>query len=98
MKILIGLGIHDLIRVIILRDEEVKTYRQEEYSLFQEIEFNIADEAEARRGYYLLMEKYSHLFNDSEMEDLREIIAEELKHSILLNNMIRRRNGIITEK
>ena len=81
-----------------MRDEEVKTYRQEEYSLFQEIEFNIADEAEARRGYYLLMEKYSHLFNDSEIEDLREIIAEELKHSILLNNMIRRRNGIIAEK
>lgn len=72
--------------------------REEEYALFSEIENNIADEAEARQGYYLLMEEYSHLLTDSEMEDLREIIAEELKHSILLNNMIRRRNGIIAEK
>ena len=70
----------------------------EEYALFKEIENNIADEAEARQGYYLLMEEYSHLLTDSEIEDIREIISEELKHSILLNNMIRRRNGIVAEK
>ena len=28
--------------------------REEEYALFSEIENNIADEAEARQGYYLL--------------------------------------------
>lgn len=70
----------------------------EENALFQEIENNIADEAEARQGYYLLMEEYSHLLTDSEIEDIKEIISEELKHSILLNNMIRRRNGIVAEK
>lgn len=71
--------------------------REEEYALFSEIESNIADEAEARKGYYIIMEKYFDLLTDAEINDLREIISEELKHSVMLDKMIRRRNGIIAE-
>lgn len=69
----------------------------DEFGLFVELEKNIADEAEAREGYYRLLSKYDYLLSDREIADFREIISEELKHTNLLNSMIRRRNGIIAE-
>lgn len=71
---------------------------EEENALFVELEKNIADESEAREGYYRLLSKYSYLLTPYEIDDFREIIAEELKHTNLLNAMIQRRNGIIAEK
>lgn len=69
----------------------------DEFDLFVELEKNIADESEAREGYYRLLSKYDYLLSDREIADFREIIAEELKHTNLLNAMIRRRNGILAE-
>jgi hypothetical protein len=69
----------------------------DEFCLFVELEKNIADESEAREGYYRLLSKYDYLLSDREIDDFREIIAEELKHTNLLNAMIRRRNGILAE-
>jgi hypothetical protein len=69
----------------------------DEFGLFVELEKNIADESEAREGYYRLLSKYDYLLSDREIADFREIISEELKHTNLLNAMIRRRNGIIAE-
>lgn len=69
----------------------------DEFGLFVELEKNIADESEAREGYYRLLSKYDYLLSDREIDDFREIIAEELKHTNLLNAMIRRRNGILAE-
>ncbi len=70
---------------------------EEENALCVELEKNIADEAEAREGYYRLLSKFSYLLSDGELGDFEEIIAEELKHTNLLNAMIRRRNGIVAE-
>lgn len=66
--------------------------------LMAELEDNISDEAEARQKYYELLAKYEHLFSYQEIEDIREIIAEELKHTNILNKMIWRRNHIIAER
>lgn len=67
------------------------------YSLCQLLERNIADEAEAREGYYKILTHYENELSNNEIEDLREIISEELKHSELLARMIYRRTGIIPE-
>ena len=40
---------------------------------------------------------FSADLSDSEKEEFREIIAEELKHSDMLSRMIRRRTGIFAE-
>lgn len=61
------------------------------------LERSIADEAEAREGYYQLIARYADLLTTEEMYEFEEIIAEELKHSIILDKMIRRRNGIRAE-
>ena len=71
---------------------------KDETGLCQLLEFNISEEAKARMFYYELVEKYAHLLSKTEMEEFEEIIAEELKHTELLNRMIWRRNGIIAEK
>lgn len=68
-----------------------------ECELFVWLERSIADEAEAREGYYQLIAKYADLLSTEEMYEFEEIIAEELKHSIILEEMIRRRNGIRAE-
>lgn len=69
----------------------------EQDALFVELERNIADEADARKGYYILLSKFAHLLEPKELEDFKEIIAEELKHTRLLNEMIERRNHIVAE-
>lgn len=71
---------------------------EEQNALFVELEDNIADEATAREKYYRLLSKFGYLLDKSEIDDIREIISEELKHTNLLNAMIQRRNGIIAEK
>ena len=67
------------------------------YHLCQLLEQNIADEAEAREGYYKILDYYESELSDREIQELREIIAEELKHSDILMKMIYRRTGIVAE-
>lgn len=76
-------------------NEVLKDTRQN--ALFVELEKNIADESEARMGYYSLLVKFSDLLSDEELAQFEEIISEELKHTNLLNTMIQRRNKIIAE-
>lgn len=66
-------------------------------AFFANLEENIKDEAEAREGYYKLMTKFEYLMAPSEIMSLKEIISEELKHTEILNRMIRIRNGILAE-
>lgn len=70
---------------------------RDETGLCKLLEFNISEEAKARMFYYELIEQYASLLSKSEMEEFEEIIAEELKHTELLNRMIRRRTGIVAE-
>ena len=63
----------------------------------QLLEQNIADEAEAREGYYKILDYYESELSDREIQELREIIAEELKHSDMLTKMIYRITGIVAE-
>ena len=74
-----------------MQDEDYK------YSLCQLLEQNIADEAEAREGYYKILYCFENDFSEREKQELREIIAEELKHSEILAKMIYRRTGIVAE-
>lgn len=74
-----------------MQEEEYK------YSLCQLLEQNIADEAEAREGYYKILHCFEDVLSEREKQDLREIIAEELKHSEILAKMIYRRTGIVAE-
>lgn len=67
------------------------------YSLCQLLEQNIADEAEAREGYYKILHCFEDVLSEREKQELREIIAEELKHSEILAKMIYRRTGIVAE-
>lgn len=71
---------------------------RDETALCSILEYNIAEEAIARKNYYDLIEKFAGLLSKSEMEDFEEIIAEELKHTVLLSNMIKRRTGIRAEE
>ena len=66
-------------------------------ALLAELEDNIADEATARQNYYLLLEDYDDELSDAEKRAIEEIIAEELKHTKVLSDMIWRRNHIIAE-
>lgn len=65
---------------------------------FAELERNIADEAIARKGYYHILDLYDDVLYDIEKAQLNEIIAEELKHSEILKDMIYRRNKILPER
>ena len=67
------------------------------FSLQIELESNIADEANARRSYYKLLRDYEHLLSSGEIKLIEEIIAEELKHTEILKEMIYRRNYIKPE-
>lgn len=67
------------------------------FYLCQALEHNIADEAKAREEYYRLLEMFQMEFTSKEKEEIREIIAEELKHSDILAKMIYRRTGIVAE-
>ena len=71
--------------------------RNSKYHFCQLLEQNIADEAEAREGYYKILDYYIQELSDREIQEIREIIAEELKHSEILTKMIYRRTGIVAE-
>ena len=67
------------------------------YLLCQILEKNIADEAEAREGYYKIFECFEDELSEREKQEIREIIAEELKHSEILARMVYRRTSIVAE-
>lgn len=71
--------------------------REIDYALVRLLEKNIADEAEAREGYFAIFEKYFNELSMEEIWDIKEIIAEELKHSDILTRMVRRRTKIDAE-
>lgn len=70
---------------------------KKEFALCQLLEENIADEAEARQGYFKIFEWFGDELTEREKQELNEIIAEELKHSDILRAMIYRRSGIKAE-
>lgn len=70
---------------------------KKEFALCQLLEENIADEAEARQGYFKIFEWFGDELTEREKQGLNEIIAEELKHSDILRAMIYRRSGIKAE-
>ena len=70
---------------------------KKEFALCQLLEENIADEAEARQGYFKIFEWFGDELTEREKQELNEIIAEELKHSNILRTMIYRRSGIKAE-
>lgn len=71
--------------------------REVDYALVRLLEKNIADEAEAREGYFAIFEKYFNELSMEEIWEIKEIIAEELKHSDILTRMVRRRTKIDAE-
>ena len=70
---------------------------KKEFALCQLLEENIADEAEARQGYFKIFEWFGDELTEREKQELNEIIAEELNHSDILRAMIYRRSGIKAE-
>lgn len=70
---------------------------KKQFALCQLFEENIADEAEARKGYFKIFEEFEDELSGREKQFLSEIISEELKHSIILRDMIYRRTGIKEE-
>ena len=70
---------------------------KKQFALCQLLEENIADEAEARKGYFKIFEEFEDELSGRERQLLNEIISEELKHSIILRDMIYRRTGIKEE-
>ena len=70
---------------------------KKEFALCQLLEENIADEAEARQGYFKIFEWFGDELTEREKQELNEIIAEELKHSDILRAMTYRRSGIKAE-
>lgn len=72
--------------------------RSNMYDLVADLEKNIAAEATARQDYYIILEYWYDELEPEEVEQIKEIIAEELKHSEILRNMIVRRTCILAEK
>lgn len=72
--------------------------RSNMYDLVADLEKNIAAEAEARRDYYSLLEYWYDDLEFEEIKQIKEIIAEELKHTEILRDMIVRRTHILAEK
>ena len=71
--------------------------REREYKLVQLLEKNIADESEARQGYFTIFQEYFDDLSMDEIWQIKEIIAEELKHTEILQKMIRERTKIDAE-
>lgn len=68
------------------------------FDFLAELEKNVQDEAEARQGYYKILANYSSLLTEEEINYIGEIISEELKHTVILNEMIEKRSKILPEK
>lgn len=71
--------------------------REREYKLIQLLEKNIADESEARQGYFAIFQEYFDDLSMDEIRQIKEIIAEELKHTEILQKMVRQRTKIDAE-
>ena len=71
--------------------------REREYKLVQLLEKNIADESEARQGYFSIFQNYFDDLSIYEIWQIKEIIAEELKHTEILQKMVQRRTRIDAE-
>ena len=69
-----------------------------ELNLLILLEENLADEAEARQGYYKILRDYSGYLHPAVIELIEEIIAEEKKHSLILRDMIYVRDNIEAEE
>jgi Mn-containing catalase len=72
--------------------------RSNMYDLVADLEKNIAAEAEARQDYYILLEYWYDDLTNEEIEQIKEIIAEELKHTEILRDMIVKRTHILAEE
>ena len=79
-------------------DLGVETAREDMYDLVATLETNIAAEADARRDYYTLLQYFYSDFTIEEIKQIEEIIAEELKHTEILRDMIVRRTHILAEE
>lgn len=71
--------------------------REREYKLIQLLEKNIADESVARQGYFAIFQEYFDDLSMDEIWQIKEIIAEELKHTEILRKMVRKRTKIDAE-
>ena len=71
--------------------------RSNMYDFVADLEKNIAAEAEARQDYYILLKYWYDELEPEEVEQIKEIIAEELKHTEILRDMIERKTKIIAE-
>ena len=71
--------------------------RNNMYDLVADLEKNIAAEATARQDYYIILKYWYDELELEEVEQIKEIIAEELKHTEILRNMIEKRTKIIAE-
>lgn len=68
------------------------------FYLAHKIEELIADEAEARMGYYELLGSYGGLLSEYETKMVKEIVAEELKHTEMLKRIAYAHVPIAAEK
>lgn len=71
---------------------------KEEVAFCAEVEKNLADEAEAREGYYRFLELYGNQLSKDEQAEIDEIISEELKHTVILQKMLDKVSPIRAEK
>lgn len=62
------------------------------------LENAIAGEANARIDYYDLLRLFPENFSKEELSQIEEIIAEELKHTEILSQIVKRVTGIVPEK
>lgn len=62
-------------------------------SIAQDIEYNIAQEAYARKYYYELLKKFELIGDDFAAKKIKEIIDDELNHSIILMKLAQRQTN-----
>lgn len=62
-----------------------------------DLEKLIADEANARKNYYTFLEYNGAGLTKEELVQIEDIIAEELKHTTILDSMVYRRSQIFPE-
>ena len=79
-------------------NKDYKWLNERLFDFFEVVEQNIADEAEAREGYYRLIDAGEGILKKEEIQLIEEIISEELKHSEILKDIIQNRTGIEPER
>ena len=71
--------------------------RSNMYDFVADLEKNIAAEATARQDYDIILKYWYDELELEEVKQIKEIIAEELKHTEILRDMIEKRTKIIAE-